>query len=192
MADPEPVVHETILLNDMFDAGLAHFHLRKRAFTARDMRNYVDSIRPHFRSRLSLHQHHDLAADFGTNRLHDNTNARLARQQFDAEMIYSTSVHNHEEYNSLPAGYAYAFFGPVFPSISKPGYGPTGKPGVSQHGSRRTPLIAIGGIKAANCREAAGAGFDGIAVLGAVWRSSDPLNAFLTIKETWDKQDRTH
>ena len=85
----------------------------------------------------------------------------------------------------------------MFPSLTKPGYGPAADfpwdslRTVLREARRRraagddgsASVFAIGGVTAnrlARCREL---GFDGAAVLGAVWNDSDPLRAFGRIRD---------
>jgi thiamine-phosphate pyrophosphorylase len=74
-------------------------------------------------------------------------------------------------------GAAYATVSPVFPSRSKPGYGPPlGLAGLRDLcAGAGLPVYALGGIEtadqAAQCRAAGAAG---VAVMGAVMRAADP------------------
>jgi thiamine-phosphate diphosphorylase len=71
----------------------------------------------------------------------------------------------------------YVTLSPVFPSRSKPGYGPPlGTAGLARLSARTpVPVFALGGVtspdKAAACLDAGAAG---IAVMGAVMRAADP------------------
>ena len=74
-------------------------------------------------------------------------------------------------------GAAYATLSPVFPTTSKPGYGPPlGLSGLAQ--LARTvpglPLYALGGIDAASAADCRDAGAAGVAVIGAVMAAPDP------------------
>jgi thiamine-phosphate pyrophosphorylase len=76
---------------------------------------------------------------------------------------------------------------PVFPSLSKPGYGPSEKlPAADLRAvlalPRRAEVIALGGIDASRIAASCELGFDGVAVLGAVWLATDPLGAFNEIQ----------
>jgi hypothetical protein len=75
---------------------------------------------------------------------------------------------------ALPAE-DYVTLSPVFPTATKPGYGPALGPAGAARVAGPVPWLALGGIdspsRAAAC---AGAGAAGIAVLGAVMRASDP------------------
>ncbi|GAB3140070.1 thiamine phosphate synthase [Micromonospora sonneratiae] len=90
--------------------------------------------------------------------------------------LVGRSCHNADELSQL-SGVDYVTLSPVFPTGSKPGYGPAlGTDGLAQLVRRtRTPVLALGGIttpeQVTACR-AAGAG--GVAVMGAVMRAGDP------------------
>jgi len=47
--------------------------------------------------------------------------------------------------------------------------------------NRPQKLFALGGVEAENIAELASLGFNGAAVLGAVWHSPDPVEALLEI-----------
>ncbi|MFC4065591.1 thiamine phosphate synthase [Actinoplanes subglobosus] len=73
------------------------------------------------------------------------------------------------------SGVDYVTVSPVYPTSSKPGYGPA--LGVTGAAGLRAPVpwLALGGIGAADqAAECAAAGAAGIAVMGAIMRSPDP------------------
>ena len=85
------------------------------------------------------------------------------------------------------------FFSPVFPSISKLGCRPRAEYceedlavllAARTAAERRTEVIALGGITAERVARCGGLGFDGVAVLGAVWQAADPVAAFCAIQQT--------
>ncbi|MDR2731658.1 MAG: thiamine phosphate synthase [Fibromonadaceae bacterium] len=93
------------------------------------------------------------------------------------------SAHSFGELEKIEADIC--FLSPVFDSISKFGYkSKFGKQelrdGIAawrEH--NHTPLLfALGGVEAGNLAELAELGFDGAAVLGAVWHNPDPVGAW--------------
>src|SRR5256886_2228962 len=78
-------------------------------------------------------------------------------------------------------GADYWSVGPCFATGNKPDAGaPLGAEGfarLARLAPAGTPVIAIGGISAANAAAVARAGAAGIAVIGAVWGASDPAAA---------------
>jgi thiamine-phosphate pyrophosphorylase len=88
------------------------------------------------------------------------------------------SCHSIEELvEAREQGYDYATLSPVFPSPSKPGYGPA----LGAGGLRRAvaavpglPVVALGGVTAGNAAACVAAGAAGVAVMGAVMSAPDP------------------
>ena len=98
----------------------------------------------------------------------------------------SRSLHKIEELVQLKENFEYVFLGPVFRSISKKGYGPkislnqifsVLKNDALNHLSKKPKVYALGGIRKKKMIRLAEVGFSGVALLGAVWGSSDPLRA---------------
>lgn len=73
-------------------------------------------------------------------------------------------------------GVDYVFVSPVFPTTSKPGYGPAldvaGLEAICA--ASQVPVYALGGITPANARACLAAGAAGVAVMGAVMAATDP------------------
>jgi len=89
------------------------------------------------------------------------------------------SAHSVAEVSSAKdAGADYVTLSPIFPTASKPGYGPAlGLEAIREAAKAGIPVFALGGVlpeNAASCREA---GAYGVAVMGAVMRAEDPLAA---------------
>jgi thiamine-phosphate pyrophosphorylase len=80
----------------------------------------------------------------------------------------------------------YVFLSPVFDSISKPGYFRNDELGMMSDEWKalvKTKVIALGGIDASNIHKTKELGFDGAAVLGAVWGESEMvLQSFKEIR----------
>jgi thiamine-phosphate pyrophosphorylase len=48
---------------------------------------------------------------------------------------------------------------------------------------RRTTVLALGGVTAGRLPQIRALGFDGVAVLGAVWQAEDPVAAFCELQD---------
>ncbi|MND84595.1 Thiamine-phosphate synthase [compost metagenome] len=164
----EEFASEFQTIHALFEQGLDLLHLRKYHFTDEQMQRYVASIDATYHDRLVLHSHPQL------------TNS-----------ICSTSVHHINQFNTLDKCWNYAFLSPLFPSISKAGYGH--HDAVLDQLQSRTNfdvhLIGLGGIKAENCLLSIKAGADGIALLGALWQAPDPIQHFITCKQQLCSKD---
>ncbi len=188
ISSPTPITKEASLINLLFDEGLAIFHLRKPESSSQELVLLLQEINPIFYPKIVLHSHHYLAKSFGINRLHFNEVSRKqliedALETYKAEgVILSTSIHSTDDYNQLPDKFDYTFLSPVFDSISKPNYQAQKFNLNDIHKKTNTKLIALGGIDETNCMKAFEMGFDGIALLGAIWNSEDKITVFKKIQ----------
>lgn len=186
ISSAEHIAGEATIVNDLFDAGMSRFHLRKPGHGTLQIRTMLDKIDPAFYNRIALHQDHEIAHEYGIKRLHyteqmrnqataDSLDDRRAKGY-----ILSTSVH---EPSIIPvlSTFDYLFFSPVFHSLSKPGYRSSLPLGFRLNKGDINPLvIGLGGIEAQHLPAIKTMGFDGAAVLGAIWTM--PEKAVQTFK----------
>ncbi|CAO4164753.1 thiamine phosphate synthase [Methylorubrum aminovorans] len=104
---------------------------------------------------------------------------RAARQSLGAAALIGFSAHSVAEIAAAAAaGADYATLSPIFPTASKPGYGPTlGLDALRVTTVHRLPVFALGGIDADNARACRDAGAAGVAVMGGLMRGPDPRGA---------------
>jgi len=179
---PEEVVqNETEIINELFQEGLNLLHIRKPFINSEEMTDFIQKIDSKFHQKLVLHGHYDLAKDFNISRFHfrevDRQNGLF--QSF-TDKIISTSVHDIETFNLLSEDWEYAFISPVFPSISKKGYGENSNilNDIKKRDHQNVQLIALGGINEKNINEVFESEINGVALLGAIWENDEPLNVF--------------
>ena len=197
ISHPDTVAHEAQLINQLFEAGLTRFHLRKSDWDDKQLINLLKQIDHTFYPYIALHQHHHIALDFDIKRLHYTEKHRLTIEadklvlQEERGYVLSTSIHSIVELNSLSL-FDYTFFGPVFNSISKPGYQSKLPQGFHINRNENQPkVIALGGVECSNLDKLKAMGFDGAAVLGTIWKdavqavtSFRKLQEHLLIKQT--------
>jgi len=102
--------------------------------------------------------------------------------------LCSRAIHDLPTLRASLDTYDRLLVSPLFPSFSKTGYAPDSRLPHAELKSalalpRRAEVIALGGIDASRlpaCREL---GFDGAAVLGAIWQSPVPVNAFHALQD---------
>ena len=84
---------------------------------------------------------------------------------------------------------AYVTLSPIFPTRTKPGYGPALGPATAAALAGGVPWLALGGIDApqrvADCRAAGAAG---VAVLGAMMRAADPERLARDFVAAWSAE----
>jgi thiamine-phosphate pyrophosphorylase len=129
----------------------------------------------------------------GINRLHF-TEAR--RKELIAEKlirmketntILSTSIHQTQEYQELSSCFDYTFFGPVFDSVSKPGYTSSlAADFIFPVRAHHPKPIALGGIEAATIQKARKMQFSGVAALGTIWKNpAESIKQFKALQKAW-------
>lgn len=138
-------------------------------------------------------------------RMHPNIDVLLKQlSSRDNSFVLSTGMHTLEErcellqVNQPGLAYDYVLVSPLFDSISKAGY--RANAALWQHGRDRGSefrprLIAMGGMQAANLLAIKNAGFDGAALMGAIWqpfamdgfakREENIINYFKICADTW-------
>lgn len=178
---------EHVVLDAMFNAGLERYHVRKPRASRAELAHWIERVVPRWRNRLVLHQHPDLVEVYqlGGRHWRDDGSAIATGGGWT-----SRSCHDLATLRASLGIYDSVFFGPIFASISKPGYGPKNQRigealGAVLHtrttAERRTSVIAIGGVTVALLPRVRAFGFDGVAVLGAVWETPDPIAAFQSL-----------
>jgi thiamine-phosphate pyrophosphorylase len=177
-----------------FDAGLERYHVRKPSWAAADLEAWLIGLPEAWRPKIILHGHQPLVERLGLGGRHDRDG-----EPGDGSMprAASRSCHDLPSLRRLLGEDGSILFGPVFPSISKPGYGPAAdfpwyglwallkqrrRAGAPDAGVRAR-VLAIGGITAQRLGRCAEVGFDGAAVHGAVWGDPDPARAYARIRD---------
>lgn len=174
---------EHAVLASLFAAGLTHYHLRKPAWSRERLAAWLRAVPVEFHPRIVLHSHHELTGEFAVSGLHfrdaDGPPSPLLR---------SRAVHDLASLRAALYRYDRLLVSPVFPSISKPGHAPTAD--LDPAGlralltlPRNAELFALGGIERSRLAACRDLGFDGVAVLGAVWLAADPVRAFEELQQ---------
>lgn len=192
---PEELIqNETTVINQMFREGLDLLHVRKPFASDQEMKTFLDAIDPVFYSQCVLHSHFELAEPYGISRLHFREADRFTRSYvaYVQDYIISTSVHDIKEYNDLGKEWEYAFLSPFFPSISKKGYGneKTVLKECEQQNNKDVGLIALGGIHEKNILEALYKGIHGVALLGAIWQSDQPVEVLKRVRFLYENHTK--
>jgi thiamine-phosphate pyrophosphorylase len=176
---------EHAVLAELFAAGLTSYHLRKPSWTRDQLVAWLHALPCEFHPRIVLHSHHDLAQEFAIGGLHDRDEPKASSNLLGYSMR-SRAVHDLDTLRSSLDAYDRLLVSPILPSFSKPGYGPSTKlPEADLRAvlalPRRAEVIALGGIDVSRISVCRDLGFDGVAVLGAVWQAADPVAAFMQL-----------
>ncbi|KAF2340055.1 thiamine phosphate synthase [Flavobacterium tistrianum] len=185
ITNPFFIEDEIQILHSLLEEGLSLLHIRKPDFSELEMTQFINQIKLEFRNKLVLHNHYDLAEDFGIKRLHFSEKERKSNLDSPARFpkpcrYKSTSTHSVEDFNSLENDFDYAFLSPVFKSISKENYYPIIDlfEALKLRKNYKTKVIALGGIDSQNIHKTLENGFDDIALLGSIWNNENPVKQF--------------
>lgn len=189
----------------MMAAGLERYHVRKPAWSCEKLEGWLRGLPERWRARLVLHQHHELVdvLKIGGRHWRDDGTALLempaasvspfvaAEPRATHGLFLSRSCHDLASLRKAMGHYDSVLLGPVFSSISKKGHGPSSALNLNElyqllrrrtPAQRRTAVIALGGLTAATAPRCRNFGFDGVASLGAIWQSADPVRTFTEIQ----------
>lgn len=191
ISNSTPIENEAAIINQLFDAGLTIFHLRKPNYTLEETKKLLMKIKKQYHSRIALHHHYQLSEYVDTNRLHYTEDSRkkinMKEIQSKNNFIRSTSIHQLNEYENISDSFEYCFLSPIFNSISKPNYKSILTPDFKLTTNRKTKIIALGGIDIHNIDTVKKYGFNGIALLGSIWQESqNAIQNFKRLQYKWE------
>jgi thiamine-phosphate pyrophosphorylase len=173
---------EAPIIQALFEEGLACFHLRKPDADEQAVRQLIEAIPAIYHNRIAMHGFFHLVKEYNMHRWHfreehrEATTLETLASLKDKGNILSTSVHDLQTLQELPPLFSYAFFSPVFDSISKQQYkGFAGDDFYIRDEQKPVRVIALGGIDAGNIQSVMAMNFDGAALLGSLW--NEPAKA---------------
>lgn len=169
------------VLDAAFAAGCRWASIREQDLPAAEQAALARLLQPvawRHGALLTIHGDPRIAQTVGLDGVHlaAGGDARAARALLGEHALIGISVHTIEETAALdPSLVDYAVAGPIYPTLSKPGYGPfLGPEGIGTMCEATTiPIVAIGGIGPSQVAELRLAGAAGIAVMGGVMRTVD-------------------
>ena len=162
-----------------FAAGCRWLSLREKDLDAASrealLRRLV-AIGQRFGATVTVHEDIAAAIAAGAGGVHlpRGVSPLAARRRVPAEALIGCSAHDAAEL-AAAVDADYATLSPIFPSMSKPGYGPalgTARLAAAV-AAARLPVIALGGIDATNIAACIDAGAAGVAVMGGVMATTD-------------------
>lgn len=178
ISPPNNIEGEIELLRYLFDDGLEYFHLRKpgidSAILEKSLIDYLEQLPEKYRDKIILHSNYDLVNRYNLKGVHYSKN-NLPVKTLNNYRHQSASFHSIDEGEKNEIPYNYVFLSPVFESISKKNYKSnfdlTTVSNFLKSNHDRVGVIALGGVDENTVLKAYEAGFDGVAVLGAVWKT---------------------
>ena len=149
-----------------------YFHLRKPQASEEEYLAFLNQIPSRFYSKVVLHACYHLSAAYAWAACHFSTSKRVEASKYAGTTVLSTSCHSIDELKTVQDDFDQCFLSPIFDSISKSEYYSTFDHShlegfLSQE--RTIEVIALGGVQVENINRTKLLGFNGAAVLGAVW-----------------------
>ncbi|MGH7064850.1 MAG: thiamine phosphate synthase [Stellaceae bacterium] len=168
----------------VLDGGCRWFSLREKDLPA-DARcrllAALVALGHRYGAVVTVHDDVEAAIAAGADGVHLPGGASVGpvRARLPAALIGASAHSPTEAAAALRAGADYVTLSPVFPSASKPGYGPAlGLDGLAELVAEAPgAAVALGGVTAANAAACRKAGAAGVAVMGEAMRAADPRKA---------------
>lgn len=172
ITQPSFVSDEGMLINTLFENGIDRVHIRKPGASGEEHRRLIEKIDGRWHDRLSLHDCHDVAVEYGCG-VHLNGRNPYP-PQIEGGVVLSASCHSLAEVVERKPVCDYVFLSPIFDSISKQGYCSAFTEDdikkATQSGIVDSRVMALGGVCLDNLSLVKDMGFGGAALLGDVWR----------------------
>ncbi|WP_112433773.1 thiamine phosphate synthase [Thermogemmatispora tikiterensis] len=177
------------------EAGIDLLQLRGPNLSAARLYELATILRPLARqlgARLIINDRLDVALAAGADGVQLGRRslplavARALLQRCGQSLLLGASVHSlAEAEEAVAAGADYLLAGTIFPSPSHPGQTGAGVELLEQLRARwpRLPLLAIGGLSAANAAQVIAAGADGIAVISAIYGAASVAQAVEALRQ---------
>jgi thiamine-phosphate pyrophosphorylase len=186
------IENEITTLNQLFEAGLEFFHLRKPNKNIEAYTDYLNQVDSKYLNRIVIHSHHELVNEYNLKGIHFQEQTR--RDKLEVPSFYfahlsmfgktiSSSFHEPEELINCDFEFDYHLLSPVFSSISKKGY--EGRE-FDVTGIQKK-VIGMGGVSISNLESFTKLGFKGVGVLGGIWNSLTPVEDFIKMKVYFSK-----
>ncbi|MFA8450452.1 MAG: thiamine phosphate synthase [Bacteroidales bacterium] len=175
---PETIIQdEANVICMLLEAGVQRYHIRKPNTLPEHIFTLMDKIPSDYHHLISLHYYTQLLESFPEIGLHisGNLNTHDRNKVLERASVKSASCHTFKECVDLDNKIDYSFLSPVYSSISKDGYCPKYTQSEFQtflSQPRKSKIIALGGVEASNKSIVKAMGFDGIAIMGYLWKNS--------------------
>lgn len=178
----------------MFENGLLTYHVRKKKYSTRELKKYLEDIPEKYHNRIVIHTHHELALKYNLKGIYISRSHKKKKLKLwfwkkwmkfrKGDLEISTTLRSIEDILDYIPRYDYVFLSPVFDSLSGnfqsafSDYNliPTLK-------NTKYKVMARGGVSSLNIQKAHELGFGGLAFYTSIWKAKSPLQEFIKVKE---------
>lgn len=170
------------VLSQVLQSGCRWIMVREKDLATAELCPLIESVQEAaapYAATISINGDFTAASIRGVRAIHlpQGEPVSTIRRVMGDQTLIGVSAHSvAEAMHAAAAGANYITVSPVFETPSKPGYGPALEPaGLAEIvAAVRIPVLALGGITAANAAACIRAGAAGVAVMGSVMRSETP------------------
>ena len=173
----------TEVISELLGAGVSAIQLREKDLIGDELIHLAQPIVElcqNYEAKLFINANASVARNVGAAGVHLPANAESVdsvKAQADDDFYIGCSVHSFDAAEKRESeGADFLTYSPIYPTASKPGYGPAvGLENLTEMASRvKLPIFALGGITPARTTECLAAGAFGVAVMSGVM---SPKNA---------------
>lgn len=189
ITSPEAVADEALLIQELAAAGADRILLRKPQWQADQYRQLLDTIDPKVYPQLLIRDNCWIYNNYRLAGVHWSGKAKagLSPQQLQNWVKNhprsSTGVHDPGELAAAGQLFDCLLLSPVYAGISKPNQGPVFTGSVPETAAT---VLALGGVDVHNIHALPARGFNGAAVLGAIWQQpQQAVSKLLALKKSW-------
>jgi len=178
----------------MFELGLPAYHLRKTKFSTSELKHFIEAIPEKYHHRIVIHTHHELVMKFNLKGIYISRSHKKRKLKTwmrlrwfrlrKRKLQVSTATRSIESLLDYDSKYDYVLLSPVFDSLSG-----NFQAGFTEHDLKislkntKYKTYARGGISINNIHKANELGFAGVALHSSIWKSKNPLEEFIKVKE---------
>ncbi|MCY3549238.1 MAG: thiamine phosphate synthase [Candidatus Poribacteria bacterium] len=176
---PTPLVD---VVSELLDAGVTAIQLREKDLDDTELLQLAQPIAEvcrNYEAKLFINTNAQIAHDVGAAGVHLPANAapvEKIKAQTTDDFHIGCSVHSLDAAQKWEAeGADFVTYSPIYPTASKPGYGPTvGVEGLAKVVENvKLPVFALGGVTPARVTECLAVGAFGVAVMSGVMGSTN-------------------
>ena len=194
MTNPYEVMFETDIINRLFREGLEELHLRKPAMSKIQLLNFINAIDSSYHNRIVIHSFYGLAKKFQLGGIQLDSSFRknwLLNWIVNKVILrgiaikkYST-IHSYKSLYHTLKGVDEVLIGPVFRKVSDHICNPMIKRDSLQKAisHSQVKVTGIGSVCLETISDFKAMGFDGVIVQSAIWKSSDPVQAYVALRD---------
>lgn len=185
VSSPNKTKSEIGYLIEFLNLGLDAFHVKKKSFTRKQMKEYIRMIPPEYRDRIVIHSHYSLASKFGLKGIHISSHKKhntvignfkfwFARY-FRRNLSLSKSFHSIQSLINDKSKYDYVFLSPVFDRHDMQDFSAAYSEKQLRSVLYKTKhmVVALGGVVENRIELARRTGFGGVAIHSALWKEKN-------------------